>query len=244
LCRRGAKGKRPTLLWGWKAEEIVEYAGTATVEGESGGASDSSRGVQVAGEGVDIEARGVEVAGEGVDIEARGVKDAGEGVDIEDPGVAEVDREGGGAPEGEGGGASDGKGCDPRQGSDTLEVGAVGSLEIESIVLAEVVLRGWAEIVVGKSAEFISVSACPALTAPKCIIEVEGSVGSLEIESIVLAEVVLRGWAEIVVGKSAEFISVSACPALTAPKCIIEVEGSVGSVVFDCSASTFGNINI
>jgi predicted GH43/DUF377 family glycosyl hydrolase len=66
----------------------------------------------------------------------------------------------------------------------------------------------------------------------------------LEIESIVLAEVVLRGWAEIVVGKSAEFISVSACPALTAPKYIIEVEGSVGSVVFDCSASTFGNINI
>jgi hypothetical protein len=244
LCRRGAEGKRPTLLWGWKAEEIVEYAGTATVEGESGGASDSSRGVQVAGEGVDIEARGVEVAGEGVDIEARGVKDAGEGIDIEDPGVAEVDREGGGAPEGEGGGASDGEGCDPRQGSDTLEVGAVGSLEIESIVLAEVVLRGWAEIVVGKSAEFISVSACPALTAPKCIIEVEGSVGSLEIESIVLAEVVLHGWAEIVVGKSAEFISISACPALTAPKCIIEVEGSVGSVVFDCSASTFGNINI
>jgi hypothetical protein len=244
LCRRGAEGKRPTLLWGWKAEEIVEYAGTATVEGESGGASDSSRGVQVAGEGVDIEARGVEVAGEGVDIEARGVKDAGEGIDIEDPGVAEVDREGGGAPEGEGGGASDGEGCDPRQGSDTLEVGAVGSLEIESIVLAEVVLHGWAEIVVGKSAEFISVSACPALTAPKCIIEVEGSVGSLEIESIVLAEVVLHGWAEIVVGKSAEFISISACPALTAPKCIIEVEGSVGSVVFDCSASTFGNINI
>jgi hypothetical protein len=251
LCRRGAEGKRPTLLWGWKAEEIVEYAGTATVEGESGGASDSSRGVQVTGKGVDIEARGVdieargvEVAGEGVDIEARGVKDAGEGIDIEDPGVAEVDREGGGAPEGEGGGASDGEGCDPRQGSDTLEVGAVGSLEIESIVLAEVVLRGWAEIVVGKSAEFISVSACPALTAPKCIIEVEGSVGSLEIESIVLAEVVLRGWAEIVVGKSAEFISVSACPALTAPKCIIEVEGSVGSVVFDYSASTFGNINI
>jgi hypothetical protein len=117
-------------------------------------------------------------------------------------------------------------------------------LEIESIVLAEVVLHGWAEIVVGKSAEFISVSACPALTAPKCIIEVEGSVGSLEIESIVLAEVVLHGWAEIVVGKSAEFISISACPALTAPKCIIEVEGSVGSVVFDCSASTFGNINI
>jgi hypothetical protein len=100
LCRREAKGKIPTLLWGWKAEEIVEYAGSVAVEGESGGALDSSRGVEVAGEGVDIEARGVQVTGEGVDIE--------------DPGIAEVDREGSGAPEGEGGGALDGEGCNPR----------------------------------------------------------------------------------------------------------------------------------
>jgi hypothetical protein len=66
----------------------------------------------------------------------------------------------------------------------------------------------------------------------------------LEIESVVLAEVVLRGWIEIVGGKSVEFVSISACLALTAPKCIIEVEGFVGSVVFDCPTSTFGNINI
>jgi hypothetical protein len=162
---KGSRRKETYATLGLESGGDCRVCRHCCCRGGDGGASDSSGGIQVDGEGVNTEA----------------------------PSIAEVDREGGGAPEGEGGGALDREGCDLRQGNDTLEVGAVGSLEIESIVLAEVVLRGRAEIVGGKNVEFVSVSACPALTAPKFI---------------------------------------------------IEVKGSVGSVVFDCPTSTFGNINI